>query len=394
MIITLPTLYIYIYPYLCSVLQLQRETNSLREQLSVTEEDLTKQKTDYTKLELEFQQQLVEVNEAAEKAVHSAVKHTIGVDKWGKTNYMTNEALKTPGSVRQMGHFGESVDPYPTDSTSPGASGSPSVLREHMNNNPNSNTSTKLISIYQEKLAHVDTINAELRGILETMRSAEKSGTDRETRLQEKCNQYEMNINEMGNKLNNSVVDQEQLIGKLADLEIVVGRYRDGGGNGGNVKGGSGGHSSNDYAIDMDMNDAHAWWGYVFHECRKEQREDQKALEDIVMSGPGATGGVHTQVGITSGVATTTVGAATAFNRLTGEDQVQRTDTLLGMGGGVQDGVGAEVDQHPGGNTNTGISNIEKLQHRISGQRVDLRNQAVELATVRQVCLCCTLCVV
>lgn len=321
----------------------------------MTEEELSKQKADYSKLEDEFKKQLREVNDAADKAVQSAVKTATGMDRWGSMHYMSMEDLKTPGSVPHG---------------SPHGPESSSVLREHLSNNPNSNTSTKLISIYQEKLTHADTINAELRGILETMRQAEQASSEREAGLQEKCNQYERNISELQNKLRNNSVDQQQLIGKIADLEVVVNRYKESG-NGPN---GSGGYSSNDYAVDMDVNDAHAWWGYVFHECRKEQREDQRALEDIVMGTPGATEtGVKTQVGITSGVATTTVGAATAFNRLTGEDQLQRTETLTAMGStsSVMEG--------------DALSNIEKLQQRISAQRIDLRNQAVELATVRQV---------
>ncbi len=359
-----------------TVITLQSETGSLREQLKVTEEDLQRQLQLQKRLEEEYKVQLKEVEDAAELALNNAVAEAKD-DRGGilgSNDYWNSGGRQSPSISRVMG--GNSFANAVTHSSvmhggdfSPNNSKerSPAVALTSSIATAAASASGKLVSLYQERLAGAENVNAELRAIIATLRKTEAEATQEREVLRNRIDVFERENASVTISLSSSERARESLLEKIADLEIQLRRSKEN--VHGSAIGGLGAVSTNDYAIQMDINDAHAWWGYVWHECRKELRDDQKALEDIVLSNAGTSG----SLGITSGNRTATIGASTAFMRLSEEDNALRMDSIQRLNSPDEaDMIGART--------------LDMLQQRLASQRADLRAQAIELASVRQVC--------
>lgn len=334
----------------------QSENIRLKEQLGVTESELATCKHQHVELEEEISRLTAEqklLQRRVQSSPSSGSEDVDVHDRWGKGGRYGTKA-KTDHSA-----FSAFASP-----PRPSTTGSPPPVQE---------TSSKLLSIYQEKLAHSEHIAAELRKIIDCTRCAEAEANNRFTEAQAKLDKFESEAALANSRYHGVEREKEQLGAKIEDLEVLLRRYKHvdkGSSSWGDIIDGQGG-GEKEYAIHMDINDAHAWWGYVWHECRKEQRDDQKALEDIVMSS-------NITTGLVGGAATAQIGSSTVFNRLGEDDTRDRMEGLVSAGGGDGSGGGGNVD---------GSRSVEALQARVANQRESLRAQAVELASVRQMLL-------
>jgi hypothetical protein len=308
-------------------------------------------------MEGEFREQLKEVEDAAELAVSNALAEAQPQpfrSAWGSGS--SSPALRSGMLTRSSLGDGQN--------NAPNASPSQPSGFEHLASA--ANTSGKLLSLYQEKLAASESVNAELRAIIASLRQSEVSLREHADSVQGTVNRLELDNAAVSSSLSASERERRLLADQIADLELQITRLKEK-----TVRPLSNQSlAALNNAMHMDISDAHAWWGYVWHECKRDLREDQRALEDIVITSSGGKGGGG--IGLVSGVTTTTIGAASAFNRLSAEDAAYRSDSLREL---ADNGAKVDTDAH-----------VISLQQRITAQRKDLREQAIELSTVRQVC--------